>query len=103
MDTIELPPMPLPGTALPPPGSDAARVKKAAEDFEAVYLAQMLMPMFNTMEVDPMFGGGAAEETWRGIMVEEMGKHIARNGGIGLAPVLEREMLKLQEVADGTR
>lgn len=79
----------------------AAKAHQAAQDFESVYLAQMLAPMFNTVEVDQEFGGGEAEETWRGIMVEELGKQIARSGGIGLAPVIEREMLRLQEVADG--
>lgn len=77
--------------------------KQAAQDFEAVYLAQMLKPMFDTIEVDPLFGGGAAEETWRGMMVEEMGRQIARNGGVGLADFVEKEMLRLQEVADGQR
>jgi Rod binding domain-containing protein len=83
-----------------PQGPDA---KKAAQDFEAVFLAQMLQPMFDTVEVDPMFGGGSGEETWRGLMVEEMGKQIARSGGVGLADFVEKEMLRLQEVADGKR
>ena len=77
--------------------------KKAAEEFEAVYLAQMLKPMFDSVEIDPTFGGGAAEETWRSIQVDEMAKQIARNGGIGLADVVAKEMLRLQEVADGHR
>lgn len=89
----------LPGTKV----ASAAKAHQAAQDFESVYLAQMLAPMFNTVEVDSEFGGGQAEETWRGIMVEELGKQIARSGGIGLAPVVEREMLRLQEVADGQR
>lgn len=101
MDSLPLPPSPQPTAAMPPPGSNAARVKQAAQDFEAVFLSQMLMPMFNTVEVDPEFGGGSAEETWRGVMVEEMGKQIARAGGIGLAPIVEQEMLKLQEVSNG--
>lgn len=103
MNSIALPPAPPPTAQIPAPGSTAARVKQAAQDFEAVYIAQMLQPMFETVEVDPAFGGGSAEETWRGVMVEEMGKQIARAGGIGLAPVVEKEMLRLQEVADGKR
>lgn len=87
--------------AMPTAGGSQARIKQAAQDFESVYIAQMLAPMFNTVEVDPEFGGGNAEETWRGLMVEEMGKQIARSGGLGLAPAVEREMLRLQEVADG--
>jgi len=102
MDSLQLAPAPLPKTAMPPAGSSAARTKQAAQDFEAVFISQMLTPMFNTVEIDPEFGGGNAEETWRGVMVEEMGKQIARSGGIGIAPVVEQEMLKMQEVSHGT-
>lgn len=103
MDTLA--PLPVlqgrPHTA-PQPGKTREQTRAAAQDFEAVYLAQMLQPMFNTVEVDETFGGGAAEEIWRGIMVEEMAKQISRTGGVGLASSVEREMLKLQEVANGT-
>jgi peptidoglycan hydrolase FlgJ len=76
---------------------------KTAEEFESVYLAQMLKPMFDTIEIDSEFGGGHAEETWRSVQVEEMAKQIARNGGIGLADSLAKEMLRLQEITDGQR
>jgi hypothetical protein len=33
-------------------------------------------------------------------LVEEYGKSIARAGGIGLSDVIQREILKLQEIAD---
>ncbi len=103
MDTLA--PLPVlqsrPLTA-PQPGKTREQTHAAAQDFEAVYLAQMLQPMFNTVEVDETFGGGAAEEIWRGMMVEEMAKQISRTGEVGLASSVEREMLKLQEVADGT-
>lgn len=107
MDTLTS--LPSPASALqnraftaPQPGKTREQTHAAAQDFEAVYLAQMLQPMFNTVEVDETFGGGTAEETWRGMMVEEMAKQISRTGGVGLASSVEREMLKLQEVADGT-
>lgn len=77
------------------------RIHDAAIDFEAVYLGEMLKPMFETVEVDSTFGGGSAEETWRGMLVEEYAKSIAKGGGIGLASSVEKEMLKLQEVANG--
>lgn len=78
----------------------AAARHQAAEDFEAVFLAQMMQPMFNTVEVDETFGGGHAEETWRGIMVEEIAKQTVKAGGIGLASSVEKEMLKLQEAQE---
>lgn len=86
----------------PKPGSTAEQTRKAAQDFEAVFVAQMLQPMFDTIAVDEDFGGGSAEETWRGLLVEEIGKQVVKAGGIGLADDVEREMLKLQEAANGT-
>ena len=75
----------------------AIRAKQAAEDFEAVYIAEMLKPMFETVEVDDMFGGGKGEEIFRGILVQEMGKSIARQGGIGLADHVRAQLLQNQE------
>lgn len=79
-------------------GSDNNKVmRQAAEDFEAVFLTQMIKPMFDTLPTDTMFGGGQAENVYRGLMVEEFGKSVARNGGIGIADSVYRELLKLQE------
>lgn len=80
-----------------------AAAAKAAEDFEAMFLGEMLQPMFSTVEVNETFGGGSAEEMWRGLMVEEMSKQIARQGGLGIAPMVKAQILKMQEVNDGTQ
>lgn len=74
-----------------------ARTDKAAEDFEAVYISEMLKPMFETVEVDDMFGGGKGEEVFRGLLTQEMGKSIAKQGGFGLADHVKAELLKIQE------
>ncbi|WP_282607964.1 rod-binding protein [Pelagibius sp. Alg239-R121] len=73
--------------------------KQAAEDFEAVFIAQMLGPIFDTLETDGPFGGGPSEKIYRSLMVQEYGKSIAKSGGIGISDSVQREILKLQEVA----
>ena len=75
-------------------------VRRAAEEFEAVFIAQMMAPMFEGLETDELFGGGAGEDIYRSILVEEYGKSIARAGGIGLSDTIQREILRLQEIAD---
>jgi len=72
-------------------------LRKTAEDFEAVFLSQMLQPMFNTIPTESFMGGGQAESIYRDMMVQEMGKSIAKNGGVGIADTVFREMLKMQE------
>jgi Rod binding domain-containing protein len=75
----------------------AARMRETAEAFEASFLSQMLKPMFEGLKTDGMFGGGHAEETWRGFMVEAMAKQTVQAGGIGLADQVVAQMIRMQE------
>jgi peptidoglycan hydrolase FlgJ len=71
---------------------------QAAQAFEANMIGQMLAPMFNTVDsAHGAMGGGDGEATWRGMLTEELGKHIAAHGGIGLAAPVLRQMLQMQE------
>lgn len=70
---------------------------KAGEDFEAMFLAQMMSAMWAGLETDGIFGGGSAEETYRGMLINEYGSNIARTGGLGIADAVRSELLKLQE------
>ena len=72
--------------------------KKVAEEFEAVFLGQMLQPMFRNIDAAEPFGGSASEKMWRTMQVEEYGKAIAKAGGIGIADAVFREILKAQEL-----
>ncbi len=72
--------------------------KKVAEEFEAVFLGQMLQPMFQNIEAAEPFGGSASEKMWRTMQVDEYGKAIAKSGGIGIADAVFREIIKAQEL-----
>ena len=74
------------------------QARSVAQDFEAFFLGQMLQPMFANLSAEEPFGGGSAEETWRSLQVDEYGKAIARAGGIGIADMVFREILKAQEI-----
>ena len=76
---------------------DPEAVRRAAEDFEAVFLSQMLAPIFATIKTDALFGGGPSEDIYRSLLVEEYGKSIAAAGGIGIADQVQREILAIQE------
>ena len=73
------------------------RIRQTAEDFEASFLSQMLKPMFEGLSTDGPFGGGDAEGTWRGFLVDAMARQTAKAGGIGLADHVVSEMLRMQE------
>ena len=74
------------------------QAKETAEQFEAVFLSQMLTHMFSGIKADKLFGGGSAEETYRTLMVQEYGKILAKAGGVGIADAVLKEILTLQEV-----
>lgn len=73
------------------------RIRQTAQDFEAAFLSQMMKPMFEGLSTEAPFGGGDAEETWRGFLVDAMAKQTAKHGGVGLADHVVTEMLKMQE------
>lgn len=95
---------PLRGAPLPlnvtPPASPLAsappEVRRAAEEFEAIFLAEMLAPMFEGLETDGLGGGGLGEEIFRPMLVERYAEAISRSGGAGIADSIVRELMRLQ-------
>jgi len=90
----------LPAAPLPAPQAtaNAAAAKKAAVEFEGVFLSQMLGQMFEGISTDGPFGGGQGEAMFRSLMLDEYGKQIAAQGGLGLTSAITSELLKTQEV-----
>lgn len=78
-----------------------AQIRKAADDFENVFVSQMLGHMFDGIEVDETFGGGHGEEMFRSMLTEQYAKQVNRRGGFGIADQVYRELLRTQEVSHG--
>jgi peptidoglycan hydrolase FlgJ len=73
-------------------------LRAAAQEFEAVFLAQVLA------QLNPAGSGeggsdGGDHSLFHEMFNEEMAKLISRSGGVGVADAVLKEMLKLQEVA----
>jgi len=73
------------------------QARKVSQEFEAVFLGQMLQPMFQNINAAEPFGGSPSEKMWRSMQVDEYGKAISRAGGIGLADAVFKQILKAQE------
>jgi flagellar protein FlgJ len=73
-----------------------SKAKDVGQKFEAQFLSVMLQQMYAGVKTDGPFGGGPGEEMFRSLMTEEMGKQMAKTGGIGLANTIQHEILKLQ-------
>jgi peptidoglycan hydrolase FlgJ len=70
---------------------------EAAKEFEAVFLTEMFSHMFESVGVDPVFGGGSGERIYRSMMVQEYAKKMADSGGVGIADSLQKMMIQMQE------
>jgi Rod binding domain-containing protein len=77
--------------------TNAAAAKKAAKQFEAVMVSQMLGSMFEGISTDGPFGGGEGEAMFRSLMLDEYGKQIVNQGGFGLSDAITKSLLKHQE------
>ena len=95
-------PAPVPTPAAAPAASRAnpprhSAAETSAQEFEAVFLGQMTQLMMESVETDDAFSGGHGEAVFRGVLAEKLGTEIARTGGIGLAPAVMAQIIKMQE------
>ncbi len=83
---------------------EQAKLKDTAQEFEAMFLADMLNRMSEGVEVNDMFGGGKGEEMFRSMLNQEYGKIASKSGsGIGLASSIQKAMIDMQAAADHTQ
>ena len=86
-----------PSGAFSSPGKISTAVEKKAVEFETVMLAQMLKPMFESVETPSLFGGkGATQDAFRGLLHEEYAKAISASGGVGIADSVQQALIRIQ-------
>ncbi|WP_169568897.1 rod-binding protein [Sneathiella limimaris] len=74
------------------------KAKQTAEEFEAFFISQMFNHMSSGLQPDKTFGGGESEKVFRSMLNDEYAKSMSRQGGVGIAEMVYREILALQEV-----
>ncbi len=91
------PPSAAPSTLAP---AQQQKFAKAASDFEAMAINQLLAPIFNTVDQSKsMFGGGEGEAAWKPMMITAIAKQMTAHGGLGLAQPIMQQMIRMQEHA----
>jgi flagellar protein FlgJ len=91
----ELTPLSATPAARPMPKVQAKNAE-TAKAFEAVFLGQMTQMMLESVQKGE-FNGGAGEDMFRGVLAEKLGVEIANRGGVGLAPIVLDQIIKLQQ------
>jgi flagellar protein FlgJ len=92
---------PAPGAAQPGQAAVPPEVRRAAEEFESVFISQFLSQM--KVGFGPPGPAGAAasgaDDPFASMLRDEYARIVSRNGGFGLADAVMRELLRAQEVA----
>lgn len=96
--------LPLAGAPLPmqtaQPRTDQPRdeLHRVASEFESIFLAQMLAPMFEGLSTDGLGGGGMGEEMFRPMLIERYAQALSKSGGVGIADNIIAELARMQTV-----
>lgn len=81
---------------------DKSQIRQTAESFESMVMSQFVSQMFTDIDTDGPFGGGKGEEIFRSLMIDEYSKGITKNGGVGIADMVEKQLLQYQETKQAT-
>ncbi len=68
------------------------KLRKACEEFEAVFTYQLLQSMRRTVEKSDLFHGGTGEEVYESMLDQELSKSMAGAGKGGLADLLYQQL-----------
>lgn len=74
-----------------------SKIDAAAQDFEAVFLTNMMQSMFTDVGEEGPLGGGAGTDAYRSMLADQYGRNIAAAGGVGIAAQVRSELLALQQ------
>ena len=76
----------------------AAKLDKAASEFESLFIYQMLKTMRESSMKEDLFSGGKGEEVYTSMLDQEMSKVMSEGEGIGLKKALLEQLLSNLEV-----
>jgi len=84
-------------------GKDKAELKKVAEEFEAVFIAQLLKIMRETIEESGMEGSGFGKSIYTDLFDQEIALSMAKRGALGIGDIIyksfaDRESVSPQEL-----
>jgi flagellar protein FlgJ len=77
------------------------RLRGACQQFEAVFLAQLLHKMRETVPEDPLLGDSRAKDIYYGMLDWELAQQMARIQSVGIAETLFRQLSRTGVVGLG--
>ncbi|MFQ5754087.1 MAG: rod-binding protein, partial [bacterium] len=72
------------------------KLKKAAQDFEAIFVAQILHNMQRSISASSLFGEGIAGDIYKSMFDENMAQAIASKNGLHLSDIIIKSLQKTE-------
>jgi len=80
-------------------GTKQERMEQVAQDFESLFVNQLLKRFDETVDhEDNIMYGGHAEDMFRGMLNDEIAKTVAKGGGVGIASMVREEIIRSYEM-----
>ncbi|WP_020612700.1 rod-binding protein [Sediminispirochaeta bajacaliforniensis] len=71
---------------------DQTKLKKACNDFEALFIKQMFKAMDKTVEHTGLLDGGMAEEYFRDMLLDSYADEASKTSKLGIAEMMFRQL-----------
>jgi peptidoglycan hydrolase FlgJ len=78
----------------PGKAAEEEKLQGACQQFEEMFLTQMMKQMRKSGPKGGMFGGGQGSDQFADMLDQERSKSWAQNGGVGLASMMFEQMKK---------
>jgi len=73
---------------------DEEKLKKACSEFESIFIQNLLKSMRQTVPESKLFGGGTGKSLFESMFDQEVSKHIATRGGVGLGKIIYENVMR---------
>jgi flagellar protein FlgJ len=93
---VSEPPLPTP---IVPAGKkvDEAKLKKASEDFEALFINQLMQSMRRTVLKSKLLEDAPGKEAYQSLFDREISKKMAQKGALGVGKIIYRNVMEHQK------
>ena len=76
-----------------PPGGDTPRtLREATQEFESLFVAQMMREMRSTIPESGLLGAGSGQQIFREMLDQELSRRAAYSGNFGIGELLYRQL-----------
>src|SRR5436305_15330404 len=77
---------------LRPESAEPRTLREATQEFESLFIAQMMQAMRGTVQESGLMGSGTGQRVFREMLDQEFAKRIATSGGFGIGDMLYRQL-----------